>query len=127
MFWHFPRQRNASCQIAGGWFIEGIMAKITFISADGKDRVEENGVGSVMEIAQQNQVPGIEGACGGCCSCATCHVRVHPDWIEKTGRATESEMDLLDLESEACDRSRLSCQIEMTDELDGLVVEVAPF
>ena len=49
-----------------------------------------------------------------------------PTWIEKTGRATESEMDLLDLESQACDRSRLSCQIELTDELDGLVVEVAP-
>jgi len=104
-----------------------IMAKITFITPDGKEIVEENGVGSVMEIAQQNQVPGIEGACGGCCSCATCHVRVHPDWIGKTGRATESEMDLLDLESEACDRSRLSCQIELTDELDGLVVEVSPF
>ena len=104
-----------------------IMTKITFITPDGKEIVEENGVGSVMEIAQQNQVPGIEGACGGCCSCATCHVRVHPDWIEKTGRATESEMDLLDLESEACERSRLSCQIDLTDELDGLVVEVAPF
>jgi 2Fe-2S ferredoxin len=102
------------------------MAKVTFITADGKEIVEENGAGSVMEIAQQNQVPGIEGACGGCCSCATCHVRVHPDWIEKTGRATESEQDLLDLESEACDRSRLSCQIELTEELDGLVVEVAP-
>ena len=69
-------KRNASCQIGDGWFIEGIMGKITFITPDGKEIVEENGVGSVMEIAQQNQVPGIEGACGGCCSCATCHVRV---------------------------------------------------
>ena len=108
-------------------FYRNVMAKVTYIIEHGEDIVEENGIGTVMEIAQQNQVPGIEGACGGCCSCATCHVRVHPDWIEKTGRATEAEQDLLDLESKACDRSRLSCQIELTDELDGLVVEVAPF
>jgi 2Fe-2S ferredoxin len=107
--------------------LKEIMAKVTYIIEHGENIVEENGIGTVMEIAQQNQVPGIEGACGGCCSCATCHVRVHPDWIEKTGRATESEQDLLDLESKACDRSRLCCQIEMTEELDGLVVEVAPF
>ena len=116
-------------QVAKKAFIvlKKIMAKITYIIEHGENIVEENGTGTVMEIAQQNQVPGIEGACGGCCSCATCHVRVHPDWIEKTGRATESEQDLLDLESKACDRSRLCCQIEMTEELDGLVVEVAPF
>jgi len=116
-------------QVAKEAFIvlKKIMAKITYIIEHGENIVEENGIGTVMEIAQQNQVPGIEGACGGCCSCATCHVRVHPDWIEKTGRATESEQDLLDLESKACDRSRLCCQIEMKEELDGLVVEVAPF
>ena len=101
------------------------MAKVTFITEAGEEITESDGTGSLMEIARQNDVDGIIGACGGVCSCATCHVRVKPEWLERVGRAGEDEQDLLELEDAADERSRLSCQIEMTDELDGLVVEVA--
>ena len=100
------------------------MPKVTFVTEDGTEIVEEDGIGSLMEIARQNDVDGIIGACGGVCSCATCHVRVKPEWMERVGRPGEDEKDLLELEDAADERSRLSCQIEMTSELDGLVVEV---
>lgn len=103
------------------------MPKVTFITEDKNEIVAEDAEGTLMEIARDNNVDGILGACGGCCSCGTCHVRVHPEWLEKTGRATESEQDLIEIEDGTNERSRLSCQIEMTDELDGLIVEVAPF
>lgn len=103
------------------------MATVTYVIKDGLEIIAEDAIGNLMEIALENDVEGIEGACSGCCSCATCHVRVRPEWLEKTGRATESELDLLELESGADERSRLSCQIEMTEDLDGLVVEVDPF
>ncbi len=103
------------------------MATVTYVTKDGLEIIAEDAIGNLMEIALENDVEGIEGACSGCCSCATCHVRVRPEWLEKTGRATESELDLLELESGADERSRLSCQIEMTEDLDGLVVEVDPF
>jgi len=103
------------------------MAKVTYITPSGNEITVEDAIGNLMEIARDNDVEGIEGACSGCCSCATCHVRVKPEWLEKTGRATEAEQDLIDLESGTDERSRLSCQIEMSDDLDGLVVKVAPF
>ena len=103
------------------------MAKVTYITPSGEEIVVEDAIGNLMEIARENDVEGIEGACSGCCSCATCHIQVPTEWLDKTGRASESEMDLIDLESGTDERSRLSCQIEMTDELDGLVVQVAPF
>ena len=100
------------------------MPKITFVAEDGTEVVDNDAVGTLMEVARQNDVDGIIGACGGVCSCATCHVRVKPEWIERVGRPEEEEQDMLDLEDRADERSRLSCQIEMTEELDGLVVEV---
>jgi 2Fe-2S ferredoxin len=100
------------------------MPKVTFVTEDGAEIVENDAIGTLMEIARQNDVDGIVGACGGVCSCATCHVRVTSEWIERVGRPGEDEQDLLELEKRADERSRLSCQIEMTDELDGLVVEV---
>ena len=103
------------------------MHKVTFIFQDGKETIVEDAIGNLMEIAREYDVEGIEGACSGCCSCATCHIRVKPEWLDKTGRATEAEQDLIDLESGTDERSRLSCQVEMTEALDGLVVEVAPF
>ena len=103
------------------------MPKVTFISQDGKETIVEDAIGNLMEIAREYDVEGIEGACNGCCSCATCHVRVKPEWLDKTGQATEAEQALIDLEDGTDERSRLSCQVEMTDELDGLVVDVAPF
>ena len=102
------------------------MAKVTFVTETGEEITENDATGNLMEIARQNDVDGIIGACGGVCSCATCHVRVKPEWFERVGRPGEDEQDLLELEDRADERSRLSCQIEMTDELDGLVVEVAP-
>ena len=103
------------------------MPKVTFISQDGKETIVEDAIGNLMEIAREYDVEGIEGACNGCCSCATCHIRVKSEWLDKTGRATEAEQDLIELEDGTDERSRLSCQVEMTDELDGLVVDVAPF
>lgn len=103
------------------------MPKLTFITEDKEIIVVDNAEGNLMEIARDNNVDGILGACGGCCSCGTCHVRVQSEWLVKTGKATESEQDLIEIEDGTDERSRLSCQIEMTDELDGLIVEVAPF
>lgn len=100
------------------------MATVTFITADGQETVVENAIGSLMRIAVDNGVDGIYGDCGGVCSCSTCHVKVRPEWLAKTGQASEIEQDILDLEDEANERSRLGCQIDMTDELDGLVVDV---
>jgi 2Fe-2S ferredoxin len=100
------------------------MAKIIFIEADGKKVVVENAVGTVMMSALDNEVEGIDGNCGGVCSCATCHVHVAPEWLEKVGKATDDESDLLEFEDNVNERSRLSCQIEVTDAIDGLVVHV---
>ncbi|MFC7336629.1 2Fe-2S iron-sulfur cluster-binding protein [Haloferula chungangensis] len=102
------------------------MSKVTFIKPDGEEIVIENASGTLMEIATENDIEGIDGACGGVCSCATCHVRVKAEWLEKVGKPDETEQDILSFETESDERSRLCCQIEMSDELDGLVVEVAP-
>ena len=101
------------------------MAKITFIQHDkSQQTVEaENGM-TVMESAVKNMVPGIDADCGGACACATCHVYVEPDWLEATGTREEMEEDMLDFAFEVEDNSRLSCQIKVTDDLDGLTVKV---
>ena len=101
------------------------MAKVTFITAQGESIVVDNAAGTLMEIALDNNVAGIEGACGGVCSCATCHIHIDDAWKAKIGPAPEDELDLLDTEDNFCDASRLGCQIEMTDDMDGLVVRVA--
>jgi 2Fe-2S ferredoxin len=101
------------------------MAKITFIGHDGTARevTAQNGM-SVMEAAVKNMVPGIDADCGGACACATCHVYVEPDWLEKTGKRSEMEEDMLDFAFDVRDNSRLSCQIKVSDALDGLTVKV---
>lgn len=99
------------------------MPKITYIEHNGAVRVVEGEVGStVMETAIKNNVPGIVAECGGACSCATCHVYVDPNWREKTGSPSEMEEDMLDFAYDVRPESRLSCQIKITEELDGLVV-----
>jgi 2Fe-2S ferredoxin len=99
------------------------MPKITFREAGGGERSFEAQVGAtVMEAAVKNGVPGIEAECGGACACATCHVYVDPDWTVKTGKAQPMENDMLDFAFEVKPNSRLSCQIKVTAELDGLVV-----
>lgn len=104
------------------------MPKITFITAkDGEFVVETPTGSSVMEAAMENDVPGIDADCGGCCSCATCHVYVAEDWYPKTGAVEDMESDMLAVNDDTKPTSRLSCQIEVTDELDGLVVHVPEF
>ena len=104
------------------------MPKITFITAnDGEFVVEAETGTSVMEAAMDNEVPGIDADCGGCCSCATCHVYVAPEWFPKTGSMEDMESDMLAVNDDTKETSRLSCQIEISDELDGLVVRVPEF
>jgi len=101
------------------------MAKITFITSDDEKITVEAESGSVMELAVENNIQGIDGDCGGVCSCATCHVHVLPEFVEKTGEASEIEKDMLELDDNADEYSRLSCQIDISPTLDGLVLKVA--
>jgi ferredoxin, 2Fe-2S len=102
------------------------MPKVVFINLDGAQRVVDAEVGeSVMAAAVRNGIPGIIGECGGNCSCATCHVYVDDDFASSVGGAGDMEDDLLDLGvADRRDTSRLSCQIEVTEDLDGLTVHV---
>lgn len=101
------------------------MAKITYITHDGEEyKVDADAGATVMETAVRAMVPGIEAECGGACACATCHVYVDPAWREKTGKPSPMEEDMLDFAYEQQEGSRLSCQIKVTDELDGLVVRI---
>ncbi|WP_343314151.1 2Fe-2S iron-sulfur cluster-binding protein [Brucella sp. BE17] len=102
------------------------MTKIIFVSADGGNHTEveaDNG-SSVMEVAIRNGIPGIDAECGGACACATCHVYVDDEWVERAGGPDPMEEDMLDFAYEVHPGSRLSCQLRVTDELDGLVVRV---
>ena len=99
------------------------MPKITFIDASREARSVEAQVGStVMETALRNSIPGIEAECGGACACATCHVYVAAEWTEATGKASQMEEDMLDFAFEVRPNSRLSCQIKVSEALDGLTV-----
>ncbi len=99
------------------------MAKITYIEHDGTQHVHEGEDGmTVMEVAIKNSVPGIDADCGGACACATCHVYVDENWLGKVGERTEMEEDMLDFAFEVQDNSRLSCQIKVSGQIDGLVV-----
>ena len=99
------------------------MPKITFKEYSGPARTIDAEIGStVMETAIRNNVPGIEAECGGACACATCHVSVDEAWREKVGEPSPMEEDMLDFGYDVRPNSRLSCQIKVTDELDGLVV-----
>jgi len=101
------------------------MAKITFIQHNGSEQTVEGQTGmTVMETAVKNMVPGIDADCGGACACATCHVYVEPDWREKVGARNPMEEDMLDFAFDVRDESRLSCQIKVSDALDGLRVRV---
>lgn len=101
------------------------MARITYIEFNGTPHEVDIPPGhSVMEGAIDNGIPGIEAECGGACSCATCHVYVDPAWIEATGSPDHLEKDMLEAAFEPRENSRLSCQIEVTDKLDGLIVRM---
>ena len=99
------------------------MPKITFIDVAGASRTVEAPIGwTVMEAAVKNNVPGIEAECGGACACATCHVYVDEAWASQVGPAQPMETDMLDFASDVRASSRLSCQIRVKPELDGLTV-----
>jgi ferredoxin len=100
------------------------MPKIVFVTPDGQEHniAVDNGV-TVMEAGRDAGL-GIEGTCGGCLSCATCHVIVDAEWFAKTGAPGEDETDMLDLAVGLATTSRLGCQIEMSDALDGLRVRI---
>lgn len=101
------------------------MPKITYIEASGKEHVVEAPVGqTVMEAAVKHAVPGIDADCGGACACATCHVYVDPEWLDKTGDRSSMEESMLDFANDVEDNSRLSCQIRVSEGLDGLVVRL---
>jgi ferredoxin, 2Fe-2S len=100
------------------------MIKITFIDSEGTSRSVEAEEGStVMEAAIRNGIPGIEAECGGACSCATCHVYVDEEWADAAGQPQPMEEDMLDFAFDVRPNSRLSCQIRVRPELDGLVVQ----
>ena len=99
------------------------MPKITYIDNAGESRTVDAELGAtVLETAIKNDVPGIEAECGGACACATCHVYIDDGWREKVGDAAAMEQDMLDFAFDVRPNSRLSCQITVTDALDGLVV-----
>ncbi|MGB5434482.1 MAG: 2Fe-2S iron-sulfur cluster-binding protein [Maribacter sp.] len=101
------------------------MAKITFVTRDNETITVEGKSGSIMELAVKNRIEGIDGNCGGVCSCATCHVHVQPEFWEKTGAPSDLESDLLEFDENVSEYSRLSCQIQISKDLDGLVLKVA--
>jgi 2Fe-2S ferredoxin len=99
------------------------MVKITFIDFEGTPRTVEGEVGStVMETAIKNAVPGIEAECGGACACSTCHVYIEESWREKVGEPSPMEEDMLDFAFAVQPNSRLSCQIKVNENFDGLTV-----
>ena len=99
------------------------MTKITYFDKKGNSKTidVENGL-TVMEGAIQNNIPGIDADCGGSMACATCHVYVEEKWLNKIPKAEEAEVDMIDMAIEPKKNSRLSCQIIISDELDGLTV-----
>ncbi len=101
------------------------MAKITYIEHSGKLRIiqVQNGL-TVMEGAVQNDILGIDADCGGGMACATCHVYVKEEWFDKLLKKEDGEEDMLDMAFEPKQNSRLSCQILVSDELDGLTVSI---
>ena len=104
------------------------MVQITYIEHDGTEHVVDSQTGvSLMQAAIDNLVPGIDADCGGECSCATCHVMVNENWLEKVGPPGEMEESMLDLNPERQENSRLSCQVEVSEELDGLRVSMPEF
>mgnify|MGYP001172995562 FL=1 len=102
------------------------MPKITYITFGEEEHTVEVSVGlTVMEGARDNNIPGIEADCGGACACSTCHVYIDKSWVSKLPLIDDIEKDMLDFAYEPDEKtSRLTCQIQVTDELDGLIVRM---
>lgn len=103
------------------------MPKLTVVTREGEEKTIEGEIGlSVMEIIRDNGFDELLALCGGCCSCATCHIHVDAAFTDKLAAMTEDENDLLDSSDHRNEFSRLSCQINFSEELDGLKVIIAP-
>ncbi|MAY19231.1 MAG: 2Fe-2S ferredoxin [Erythrobacteraceae bacterium] len=101
------------------------MPKITYVESDGnRHEIDVDAGWNLMDGAVKNGVPGIDGDCGGNCACATCHIFVSAEWAEVTGERTEAEQEMLEFAENVQSNSRLACQIEVDDRLDGLVVHL---
>lgn len=101
------------------------MPKVTYIEYSGKEHNIDVPVGySIMEGAIKNSIPGIDADCGGSCACATCHIYVDDKYLDKIPAAQEAEKDMLDFVNDVNNTSRLSCQIMMNNDLDGIVVKM---
>ena len=101
------------------------MAKIKFVEHNGNEHeVDADNGQSIMQAAVNNGIPGIVAECGGACSCATCHVHLDPEWYEKAGAPSDMENEMLEFAMSFVENSsRLSCQVKISDELDGMVVK----
>ncbi|MBN8845493.1 MAG: 2Fe-2S iron-sulfur cluster binding domain-containing protein [Sphingomonadales bacterium] len=103
------------------------MAKIFVTGADGVERaIEAEDGGNLMEALRDNGFEELAALCGGCCACATCHIYVDPDWMAQVGTPTGDEDDLLDSSDARAANSRLSCQIPVGPEIEGMRVTIAP-
>ena len=101
------------------------MPKVIFVEPDGTEHEVQATIGmNVMHAAIRNSVPGIDADCGGNCACSTCHVYIDETWLDAAGRASGMEEDILDFALDTEETSRLSCQIEMTQALDGLRLHI---
>lgn len=107
---------------------EAPMGIITFIEHNGTHHTVNVEVGkSLMQIAVDNSVPGIDADCGGSCACGTCHIIVDNEWIDITGSATDEEEQMLDLTPEKEETSRLSCQVSASAHMNGMIVRLPEF
>lgn len=103
------------------------MPVVKFIDSNGGEFEADVAVGStVMQGAVDNMIEGIIAECGGACSCATCHCYIDSNWWDKVGEPGQLEKELLEMAVEPQDNSRLSCQVEITDEMEGMVVRLPP-
>jgi 2Fe-2S ferredoxin len=101
------------------------MPKITYIEHNGTEHTVDVAAGlTVMEGAVNNNIPGIDADCGGACACSTCHAYVDPEWVGKLPDREDMEVDMLDFAFEPNERSRLTCQVKVTAEMDGLVLQL---
>ena len=104
------------------------MGLITFIEHDGTEHTADIETGkSLMQIALSHAIPNIDADCGGECACGTCHVILEPKWINILGQAPTNELQMLDLNSEKSDNSRLACQILVTEEMNGMRVQLPEY
>lgn len=102
------------------------MTRITVTTREGVEHTLEAGDGSLMEAIRAAGIDELLAMCGGCCSCATCHVWIEDDWVDQLPPVGVDEDDLLDSSAHRDRRSRLSCQVPLSDDLDGLRVTIAP-